>query len=1173
MIIRSLISVTRHPRDQELRSLFLAVASFLAGFGRTSRAVALCIGGCLVASAAMQAAPVNFDIAAQPAPAALDLFIKQSGAQVVYLLADVRDIRTNEVKGAYELAAAMEILLKGTGLSYTERKAGQFSVGRITTTQTGSIKGSLVGEGGGAVADVLVTVSETAQSASTNRYGEYVFPKMAAGTYVLVANAPGYQPLHIVDVMVKAGRDVTLGKEELHKALGDVTTLEPVVVHADAVTELEKVEVTGSKGKPFEGANVDIPRTINDTQPYYIFDAKTIDESGAVNTEDFLKQRLTMNGTALTNGQTVQTTGNTSTLNLRALGTDKTLILINGRRVASVVKQGSDSQPDLNGLPLSAIDRIEVLPSSSSGIYGGSAIGGVVNIILKQDYVGGEVRATYDNTWHADTPTKSVSLSYGMALEGGKTHVMFNASWSQASSLLLQDRHGTYEQNLATALQNSPTFIYSSTSAILGAVPNIVPSSSSLTTLTLKNGTVINSRRTHISPGTSATTSTADLSSSLAANGGTFSLDLPLSTQAPSGLARPFGSAPKVRSVMASLSRQMRPWLELFADFSYSENSSHSVYSPFTSALTVPLLAPTNPFTTAVSVRVPDGSAFPLDTQSVTRNATVGAIIKLPREWMAEADYTWSQNQLDYFYYNATDTTAISADLLSGALNPFVDTLKYPLGFSKYAVPYTVANSSELRDWNLRGSGPLPSLPWGQPTLTVGLEHRLVHIPEGTQNVVYPVTKTNSSLTTYYARDAVTNSGYAEAVIPLVKQDWLPGVHALDLQASGRSERYEADIGTTSGQYFYNRTPATTSYDGYTLNNLPFMKKADYNATNYTVGLKYQPVRDVTLRVSQATAFTPPSPGQLLQNPLPVPGITVNDPVTGQTNVPVSVLFGGNPDLTPQNSKSLNAGVIWEPHWQPLKGLRLNAEYFKIQQDDAISSLGVQDIVNQESFFPGRVIRNGSGTITQVDASALNLFHTLTEGWDLSADYSIATSVGRFSLRAAESIILHLKNQISQTLPETESAGYSPSETGNLSTGSPKYKSNGTVTWQNHGWTLAWTARYYSSYKQFGAAGGPYSVLNYNGAAYPFYIQAQGTDTISSQTYHDFFASYAFGKRGTSGSSLRAKLLDGVTVQVGVRNIFDKVPPFDVKDDAYYYVSPYGDMRLRSYWISLRKEF
>jgi len=159
--------------------------------------------------------------------------------------------------------------------------------------------------------------------------------------------------------------------------------------------KLETVNVTAKK--PFTDGNMDIVRTIDDAQPYYILGSQLIEQSGAVNIDDFLKQRLSVNTTARSNAQTLPNfLGNNSSVNLRGLGATQTLILINGRRTAANAVNGALRQPNLSNIPLAAIDRIEVLPSSSAAIYGGSAVGGVVNVVLKHNYSGGEVRGTYD---------------------------------------------------------------------------------------------------------------------------------------------------------------------------------------------------------------------------------------------------------------------------------------------------------------------------------------------------------------------------------------------------------------------------------------------------------------------------------------------------------------------------------------------------------------------------------------------------------------------------------------------------------------------------------------------------------------------------------------------------------------------------------------------------------
>jgi hypothetical protein len=111
----------------------------------------------------------------------------------------------------------------------------------------------------------------------------------------LVITSPECQTLHITDVHVRADEELTLAKETLRKA-DDVAKLEPYEVSAQTIEQMEKYIVNDTNAKPpaFSDANVDIPRGIDDVQPYYIFNSQTIEQSGATNVEDFLKNRLTM---------------------------------------------------------------------------------------------------------------------------------------------------------------------------------------------------------------------------------------------------------------------------------------------------------------------------------------------------------------------------------------------------------------------------------------------------------------------------------------------------------------------------------------------------------------------------------------------------------------------------------------------------------------------------------------------------------------------------------------------------------------------------------------------------------------------------------------------------------------------------------------------------------------
>jgi iron complex outermembrane recepter protein len=1125
----------------------------------------------LALTATAAAAPVKFDIPAQSAAAALIVFSKQSGFDVLYSFDDLQAVRSHAVVGDYEPDDALAELLSGTSFTAT-RNGGKFVVVKAGAA-TGGVRGTLSLPSGDAAARVTVTVWETTQSTATDRNGEFFFSAIAPGTYRLVAKAEGYQPLHITDVTVRANREVALGGLQL-RAADEVTKLQPVVVRGEVVEKLDPYDVEGRKVKPFAAGNMDISRTINDVQPYTIFDAKTIDQSGAVNVEDFLKQRLTMNAVIQTNGeQPNNILGNTSSINLRGVGTGMSLILVDGRRMSGVSATSGDFQPDLNGIPLSAIDRIEVLPSSASGIYGGSAIGGVVNVILKRNYRGGEVRVSYDNYFKTDAARRTASLNYGFSLEEGKTHVTLNAAWADTDPLLLQDQGAFFQDTFQQIERNSPTFIYSSTNPWLGNLPNITPSSASATTLTLKDGTVLNARNTYVPAGTSATTSAADLAAGLLANAGKWDTSFPLSTQSPSGLLRVLGLDNRTRSLRGNIRRQMLPNLELFAEFAYAENNSASVRHWLNSYLTVPASSPVNPFTTDVRVRVADASDTGWSNRLISRSVSLGALAQLPANWSAALDFTWSDNRYINQYVEQ-DSWALAADLQQGKINPFVDTLASPLDFSRYYAPVVLRGTNQLSDLALRASGPLPALPWGQPTLTTGLEHRDSRTPEGGYETNYPITTAYDTRIIYYQRQSTTDSAYAEAMVPLVKTGWIPGLRRFDLQMAGRRERFRVDTGTALEEYYPNQAPPLHFYSGPTLNGQPYFSKTTYASDNYTLGFRYQPAKDVTLRASQATAFLPPTQSQLVKDPLPSTSpTTVTDPRTGEA-VSVYTLNGGNPDVTPQSSRSRNVGLIWEPSSRLLQGLRLNVEYYKIEQFDAIGTLSAQQIVNMEALYPGRVVRDAGGIITQVDVSALNLYHRETEGWDLSVDYGRNTAAGQFTLSAVGSIIQHLKNQYSLTQPEYEAVGF-PSENG-----AARYKSNLTLAWERQGWSASWTTRYFGSYRQYGAAGGPYSLQAMNGAAYTYYIEAQGGDTIPAQTYHDFSVGYRFRERKTasSGSMLknsRRALLSGLSLQLNVRNVFDTAAPLDVFYSSSYYSSPYagGLTAMRSYLLTLKKEF
>ncbi|MCH7423778.1 TonB-dependent receptor [Shewanella xiamenensis] len=191
-----------------------------------------------------------------------------------------------------------------------------------------------------------------------------------------------------------------------------------------AEPEVERVAVTGSrlKGVDMEGAN-----------PLQSFSQDEITKRGYASVSEFLKDlpQASSAGTFSETGGVGGADGapaGASGVSLRGLGSSSTLVLVNGRRVAvDSFSNGSDSFVNVNAIPLSAIERIDVLTDGASSIYGSDAIAGVINFILRKDFVGHELTAQYgDDTSDHDASRKNLTYAGGFATEKSNTTVVFD---------------------------------------------------------------------------------------------------------------------------------------------------------------------------------------------------------------------------------------------------------------------------------------------------------------------------------------------------------------------------------------------------------------------------------------------------------------------------------------------------------------------------------------------------------------------------------------------------------------------------------------------------------------------------------------------------------------------------------------------------------------------------
>jgi len=212
-----------------------------------------------------------------------------------------------------------------------------------------------------------------------------------------------------------------------------VSSLSSSLVFAEEA-EAEKEEhivITGSRIKSAESVSA---------SPLQIITSEDIRASGAVNLQEMLLENPTFGSPAIsrTNSNFSTASAGVSLVDLRNLGSARTLLLINGRRMVSGVP--GSSAVDLNTIPLQFIERVEILTGGASSVYGSDAVAGVVNLILKEDFEGVIADIQYGETSVGDNITKRQTLTAGVSSSDGKGNMMFHLSHSEQGAVFTADR-------------------------------------------------------------------------------------------------------------------------------------------------------------------------------------------------------------------------------------------------------------------------------------------------------------------------------------------------------------------------------------------------------------------------------------------------------------------------------------------------------------------------------------------------------------------------------------------------------------------------------------------------------------------------------------------------------------------------------------------------------------
>lgn len=651
-------------------------------------------------------------------------------------------------------------------------------------------------------------------------------------------------------------------------------------------------------------------RGVRDTaSPVIVLSRDDLDQAGHTSVADAmsaLPQAFGGLGSEDTTSTATDSTGTNSSratgVNLRGLGTDATLVLINGRRLAGTGLQGDFA--DLSSIPMAAVDRIEVLLDGASALYGSDAVGGVVNVVLRKSFDGAESRLLTGGATRGGASQWSFGQTLGATWDSG--HVVASYEHANRDRLRGRDRDFTGQADLRPFGGTDHRRFYSSPGNILRAdsAGNIVPAYAT-------------------PPGQNGVGLTP--SSFLA---GQVNLE---------NYQTAYDVLPRQRrdSLYAYLAQDLTPAIELSADVRATRRHFTTRATPSVTALSV---NGANPYfvspTGAASERIAYSFLRELGGQRVdgeanTLGLSLGGLARLPAGWRLDAygAYGLEESVSDTtnllnssFLSEALGTTAdnplssfAAAD--SGFFNPFIGAGSNPKPILDFIGAGFVHRKTrgETASVNLKLDGTLFQLPAGAVGLAVGGQIRREALKTGGESQLFgyvptPITRRDVARTI----DAV----FAEVRAPLFGGDFVrPGLRRLELSAAVRREDYGHGLASTDPK----------------------------------IGLIWSPVTGATLKASYGSSFRAPALTELNQaQGIGPTSITAN----GKTTIAM-ILYGGNLDLKPETATSKALTVeIAPPTWPRFKA---QATWFDTKFSNRIGQPGndyILQVLTSPEFAP-----------------------------------------------------------------------------------------------------------------------------------------------------------------------------------------------------------------------------
>ncbi len=869
--------------------------------------------------------------------------------------------------------------------------------------------------------------------------------------------------------------------------------------------KLDKFVVTGSY----------IPAAADEANalPVQVVDTKIIDQTGAVKSVlDVLRKAVPQivggNNIGVENGNIAGnfTNGGASV----ALRNTATLVLIDGQRAAfaPVGASGGAQFVDLNVVPVSAVERIEVLTDGASAIYGSDAVSGVINIILKKDFqgveLGGYLGYTESDKTHAPYRDRVAHIVAGAS--NGKTNITISAEYSKSDPLYEKDYNYTSPVYLTVkypGVINDADGNFYKLNPGLNAPPAGPPT-------TLAN---------LVTQGVYVPTDVNDVP-----NG----FDL---SQVPTFL----GSLDK-KIASVALSHDFNDVLSLKGSMLYSKTSNQYQLNP------QPIQLLVNDPTDPNSQNLP---GIPFTDEGVTVynrfvdyppriyiNDTDSLRGTLELDGKIGSDWTWT---IDALYNNSHQVATGKNQILNSALTAGIQAGQIDLAaINQDPTLFPQANifgdsiaifDSTIVAYDARAGGHLFTLPTGSVDIAAGIGYRkeTSSATADMNSIINPVTGQSAwnngvSISPFEASRNI-KSVFLEAKVPVASpQNHIPGLYTLSFDGAIRHEEYSDTDDPTVPKLSMRYLPF----------NDEFAIRATYSKSFAapTLFSLFGPAGSgSTPSLSGLTAYN--AAGQPIGNFPPIQGFQQS---------------GSNPDLKPSKSKNYTVGFIYSP--RAAKGLSLSVDYYNIKETDIVGTPAptttmIQDVeqfgpaspfaqyVHLNNFgqlggvavtAPGQLSPNPSNVY--VDQFSANVALQNQSGFDIVLKYDFNTNAGNFQFSSTWVKLVSFKVQNSADQPSIELVGTNGPAASGVGGTLPSYRAYTTFDWQSKSGT----------YSAFLANTFIPAVTSFN----------DPTWHVGSYTQFDVQGAVDLGRVWNS--------LKGLRLSVGINNVLNRYPPADPND-------------------------